>query len=191
MRGSAARVAYDPVAAKKLMNEAGYEQRLRGDVRLLGGSRGQRSANLHGDRRDAATDRRHRAAQRAAAIEALRQDSGRPLDLLHDELGRAADDRRARHAQHRYAHPAGIAYGTWNLGGYSNPKIDELVHRIEVEIDGPSAMAEIREALQMHKDDVGHIPIHTQHSAWAVRDGIRLRHAADDFVRLENVMVEK
>jgi len=27
----------------------------------------------------------------------------------------------------------------------------------------------------MHKDDVGNISLHTQHSAWAVRDGIGLR----------------
>ena len=83
------------------------------------------------------------------------------------------------------------SYGTWNLGGYSNPKLDELVHRIEVEVDGSKRNVEIREALQMHKDDVGNISLHTQHSAWAVRDGISLRHTADDFVRLENVVVEK
>jgi peptide/nickel transport system substrate-binding protein len=83
------------------------------------------------------------------------------------------------------------AYGTWNLGGYSNPRIDALVDQIETETDGAKRTAEIGEALRLHKDDVGDIPIHTQHSVWAVRDGIRMTHTADDYVRLEDVTVEK
>ena len=80
-------------------------------------------------------------------------------------------DRRQPGTLNTIMHTRQGSYGTWNNGGYSNPKLDELVHRIEVEVDGSKRNAEIREALQMFKDDVGNISLHTQHSAWAVRDG--------------------
>ena len=88
-------------------------------------------------------------------------------------------------------HTRGGSYGTWNLGGYSNRRVDDLIRKIESENDNAKRNAMIREALQLHKDDIGHIPIHTQNSAWAAREGIKLQHSADDFVRLHTVVVEK
>ncbi|MEM7021332.1 MAG: ABC transporter substrate-binding protein [Pseudomonadota bacterium] len=64
----------------------------------------------------------------------------------------------------------GEAQGTWNAGRYSNPKIEELTDQIAVEIDEDKRNALIREAFQIHQDDVGHIPLHQQALAWGVRD---------------------
>jgi peptide/nickel transport system substrate-binding protein len=183
-------VPYDPVGAKKLMSEAGY-----GDGFAV--------------TFDCSEDRAVNEAQICTAIAAMLQRIGLTARLNVQPRSKHFDKILGLRSTFYMMSWAGLptidalgtlntiihtrqgAYGTWNLGGYSNPKIDDLIHRIEVETDGAKRTAEIREALQMHKDDVGDIPIHTQHSAWATRDGIKLTHTADDFVRLENVVVEK
>lgn len=183
-------VQYDPVAAKKLMSEAGFDAGF--EVTF-----------------DCSEDRAVNEAQICTAIAAMLQRIGvtarlnvQPRSKHFDKIlgvrstfymmswaGLPTID--ALGTLNTIIHTRQGAYGTWNLGGYSNPKIDELVHRIEVETDNAKRTADIREALQMHKDDVGNISLHTQHSAWAAREGIKLTHTADDFVRLENVVVEK
>jgi peptide/nickel transport system substrate-binding protein len=63
----------------------------------------------------------------------------------------------------------GQGQGIWNCGHYSNPKVEALTDQIAVEIDKDKRNQEIREAFQIHKDDVGHIPLHQQALAWGVR----------------------
>jgi peptide/nickel transport system substrate-binding protein len=63
----------------------------------------------------------------------------------------------------------GDAQGTWNSGHYSNPKLEELTDQIAVEIDEAKRNELIREAFQIHKDDVGHLPLHQQALAWGIR----------------------
>jgi peptide/nickel transport system substrate-binding protein len=63
----------------------------------------------------------------------------------------------------------GDAQGTWNCGRYSNPEVEALTDQIAVEIDEDKRNELIREAFQIHKDDVGHIPLHQQALAWGVR----------------------
>lgn len=63
----------------------------------------------------------------------------------------------------------GEAQGTWNSGHYSTPRVEELTDLIAVEIDEAKRNEMIREAFQIHKDDVGHLPLHQQALAWGVR----------------------
>ncbi|MGH6897492.1 MAG: ABC transporter substrate-binding protein [Geminicoccaceae bacterium] len=63
----------------------------------------------------------------------------------------------------------GDAQGTWNSGRYSNPEVEELTDLIAVEIDEDKRNELIRQAFEIHKDDVGHIPLHQQALAWGVR----------------------
>jgi peptide/nickel transport system substrate-binding protein len=63
----------------------------------------------------------------------------------------------------------GEGQGTWNSGRYSNPRIEELYDEIAVTVDEEKRNELIREAFQIHKDDVGHLPLHQQALAWAVR----------------------
>jgi peptide/nickel transport system substrate-binding protein len=63
----------------------------------------------------------------------------------------------------------GEGQGTWNSGRYSNPKVEELTDQIAVEIDEEKRNELIREAFQIHKDDVGHLPLHQQALAWGIR----------------------
>ncbi|HEY1392140.1 MAG TPA: ABC transporter substrate-binding protein [Methylibium sp.] len=70
------------------------------------------------------------------------------------------------------ATPNDKGQGQFNLGWYSNPKFDELTHQIQSETDAAKRNAMIREAFKIHQDDVGHIPLHQQALAWAMKRGI-------------------
>lgn len=80
--------------------------------------------------------------------------------------------------------------GTYNVGNYSNPKIDELTQKIEVEIDPAKRNAMIFEAMMLDKDDYGHIPLHQAGLAWGVRKGVHVTQRSDDSLELKWVSVD-
>jgi peptide/nickel transport system substrate-binding protein len=75
--------------------------------------------------------------------------------------------------------------GTFNLGGYSNRRVDELTHLIQVEPDKIKRQAMIDEAFTIHRDEVGHIPLHQQALAWGIQDNVDLVQLADDVLKLQ------
>ncbi len=79
--------------------------------------------------------------------------------------------------------------GLFNLGGYCNPRVDELGRLIESETDPEKRQAMIDEAFRIHKEDVGHIPLHQQPLSWGVRDGIALVQRPDNVLDLRYVRV--
>ncbi len=87
-------------------------------------------------------------------------------------------------------HTRGDGKGMFNLGGYSNPKFDELADKIEQETDKAKRDAMIREAHKIHQDDVGHIPLHQQVLIWAARNNIELVQLADNYFPLRFVTVK-
>jgi peptide/nickel transport system substrate-binding protein len=86
--------------------------------------------------------------------------------------------------------PAG-KNGTYNVGNYSNPKIDQLTDGIETEADQAKRQAMISEVLATHKADIGHIPLHQAALAWGVRKGVSLVQRSDDVLELNWVKIEK
>ena len=64
--------------------------------------------------------------------------------------------------------------GQFNLGAYSNPKIDELTDKVASETDDKKRNEMIREAVKIHQDDIGHIPLHQQSLNWGARKNIEL-----------------
>ncbi|WP_348753252.1 ABC transporter substrate-binding protein [uncultured Aquincola sp.] len=78
------------------------------------------------------------------------------------------------------ATPTDKGQGQFNLGSYSNPKFDELAAKIASEIDDAKRNAYIREAFKIHADDVGHIPLHQQALAWAMRSNVSLVQLPDN-----------
>jgi peptide/nickel transport system substrate-binding protein len=80
--------------------------------------------------------------------------------------------------------------GTYNVGGFSNKRIDELTVAIENEIDPAKRQALISEALKIHKDEIGHIPLHQAGLAWGVRKGVSVVLRNDDSLELRWVKVE-
>ena len=82
------------------------------------------------------------------------------------------------------------ADGSWNLGSYSNPKVDALIDQIKIEIDQTKRNKMIEEALALHAEDVGHIPLHDQIIPWAMKKNVKALHRADnrlvvDWVRID------
>ncbi len=81
--------------------------------------------------------------------------------------------------------------GQFNLGAYCNPKLDEITKRIQVETDKPKRMAMIKEAFQMHTDDIGHIPLHQQALAWGVSKKVTLVQRADNNMTFKWMSIAK
>src|SRR3954451_24889369 len=75
--------------------------------------------------------------------------------------------------------------GTYNVGAFSNKKIDELTDLVEKEIDPAKRQALITEALTLHKQEIGHIPLHQPGLAWGVRKGVSVHLRNDDSLELK------
>lgn len=80
--------------------------------------------------------------------------------------------------------------GTYNVGNYSNPKVDELTQKIEVEVDPAKRNAMIFEAMTLDKEDYGHIPVHQAGIAWGVRKGVNVVLRSDDSLELKWVSLD-
>ena len=80
------------------------------------------------------------------------------------------------------ATPNDKGQGTFNLGAYSNPKLDELTLKIQSETDQKKRNDMIREAFKIHQDDVGHIPLHQQALAWAHSDKVSLVQLPNNYM---------
>jgi peptide/nickel transport system substrate-binding protein len=80
--------------------------------------------------------------------------------------------------------------GLFNVGNYSNPRVDELTSAIRTETDPAKRLTEIHEALQIHKEEFGHIPLHQQHIVWALRDTVEAVQRPDNFFLLRLVKMK-
>jgi peptide/nickel transport system substrate-binding protein len=72
--------------------------------------------------------------------------------------------------------------GQFNLGAYCNPKLDELILKIQAETDQPKRDGMIKEAFKIHSDDIGHLPLHQQALAWGVANNVSLVQLADNYM---------
>jgi peptide/nickel transport system substrate-binding protein len=70
------------------------------------------------------------------------------------------------------ASPGEGGRGQYNLGAYSNSKVDELTNSLASETDDAKRNAMIREVLKIHQDDIGHLPLHQQALSWGVKKSI-------------------
>jgi peptide/nickel transport system substrate-binding protein len=80
------------------------------------------------------------------------------------------------------ATPTDKGQGQYNLGAYSNAKLDELTGKIQTETDRPKRVAMIREAFKIMQDDVGHIPLHQQALAWAFNKNVTLTQLPTNYM---------
>jgi peptide/nickel transport system substrate-binding protein len=70
--------------------------------------------------------------------------------------------------------------GNYNLGRYSNPRMDVIVDRIKTETDLPVRNRFLTEGLQLSNDTVSHLPLHNQIIPWAMKKNIDVTHRADN-----------
>ena len=80
--------------------------------------------------------------------------------------------------------------GDYNLGKYSNAKVDENIDKLKTEIDAKKRTALAVEASRIHQADVGHIPIHFQVIPWAMRSNVSVVHRADNKLMIKWVSVK-
>ena len=80
--------------------------------------------------------------------------------------------------------------GQFNLGSYSNARVDALTAAVQSETDSARRNALIREALALHAKDIGHIPLHQQALAWGMKKNIELVQLPDNMMPFKWVVVK-
>lgn len=70
--------------------------------------------------------------------------------------------------------------GNYNVGRYSNSRMDYLVDRVKAETDLPVRNRMLTEALQLQNDTVANIPLHNQVIPWAMKKNIDVVHRSDN-----------
>ena len=74
--------------------------------------------------------------------------------------------------------------GTFNYGGYCNPKVEDLAKRILVEADVKKRDDLIFEAFTIIHEEVGLIPLHQQALVWGVSKKTKIAQRADNQILL-------
>ena len=173
------RLPYDPNAAKKLLADAGYPG---------GFTVGMNCPN----------DRYVNDEQICQAVAAMLARVGIKVNLLAETKSKYFAKILARNTSFYMlgwtpdtydswnplsslmATPNDSGQGKFNLGKYSNAKLDQLTHEIQSEIDTKKRNAMIAEAFKIHSADVGHIPLHQQALAWGIKDNVSLVQLPDN-----------
>jgi len=70
--------------------------------------------------------------------------------------------------------------GNYNVGRYSNQRMDYIVDRTKTETDLLVRTRLLTEGLQLSTDSVSHIPLHNQIIPWAMKRSIDVVHRADN-----------
>lgn len=95
----------------------------------------------------------------------------------------------AEHPIRFLAHTPSDKLGTWNFGGYSSARIDELLAPIQQEIDPAARQAMLDEVAGILQEDVAYVPLYTEPLIWAMKDSIEVVQRPDNFFLLRWVMV--
>jgi peptide/nickel transport system substrate-binding protein len=96
----------------------------------------------------------------------------------------------AEHPIRFLVHSAGERLGTWNFGGYSNARIDELLPVMQSEIDPDERQAAMDEAARIIQEDMVYVPLYVQPLLWGVREGVEVTQRPDNFIILRWVRME-
>jgi peptide/nickel transport system substrate-binding protein len=79
--------------------------------------------------------------------------------------------------------------GTFNLGAFSNPEMDQLTSKIQSELDPAKRNEMIRAVLKIHGDEIGHIPLHQQALAWGYSKKVTLTQRPDNWMKFSWITV--
>jgi peptide/nickel transport system substrate-binding protein len=170
---------YDPDGAMKLLGEAGYP----GGFSVTIGTPNNRYMN---DEQVAQT-----VAQMFSRIGVATKVEAMPLSVYfgrarNREFGVALLGWGSRAADLALRSLAATAvpdkgYGAWNWGGYSNPRLDELVARSLGTVDPAQRESVAREAAALAASEVAFIPLHYQVVTWAMRSTLSYTARTDEF----------
>jgi peptide/nickel transport system substrate-binding protein len=70
--------------------------------------------------------------------------------------------------------------GNYNVGRYSNTRMDYIVDRVKTETDLQVRNRLLTEGLQLQNDTVAHIPLHNQVIPWAMKKNVDVVHRPDN-----------
>ena len=182
------RLPYDPEASRRLLSEAGYPNGF--DVKL--NCPNDRYVN-DGEICQAIAGMLARVGVKIN-LEAETKGTYFPKILSRNTsfymLGWTPNTYDAHNALHNLmATPQG-GQGQFNLGSYSNPRLDELTAKVQAETDPARRNALIAEAFKVHADDVGHLPLHQQALAWGMRRNVELVQMADNFIPFKWIVLK-
>ena len=79
--------------------------------------------------------------------------------------------------------------GSWNFGGFSNARVDELLPMIQSEIDDAKRQAMLDEVAGILQDEVAYVPLYVQPLVWGARSHVELTQRPDNFFILRWVTV--
>lgn len=79
--------------------------------------------------------------------------------------------------------------GSWNFGGFSDARVDELLPLIQQELNPATRQAMLDEVAAILQDRVAYVPLYTEPLVWAAREGIDLIQRPDNFFMLRWVNV--
>ena len=72
------------------------------------------------------------------------------------------------------------ADGSFNLGRISDPKIDALVDAAKITTDTKKRDAQLREGLEITRDQAYYVPLHHQMRPWAMKKNVSIVYSPDD-----------
>lgn len=183
------RLAYDPAAARKLLAEAGYPEGF--------------ELGLH-----CPTDRYVNDAEICQAVSSMWTKVGVKTTLSAETkslylpkalkrevsaflLGWQPASNDAHNTLWALLNtPGKDGQGRFNLGSYSNPRLDELTQQIGVEADPAKRQALMRTALTLVNTELPLLPLHTQNLAWGARRAMDLVQPPDNSVPLRYILMK-
>jgi peptide/nickel transport system substrate-binding protein len=84
----------------------------------------------------------------------------------------------------------GLLDGAWNEGGCSNPFFDQLIKKIQVELDSEKRNELISKGLSMVKENFAYLPLHQHMVVWASRDNVELPPMGNNDFQLRYVKLK-
>lgn len=79
--------------------------------------------------------------------------------------------------------------GSWNFGGYSSARVDELLPLIQSEIDEPKRQAMLDEVAGILQEEMAYVPLYVQPLIWGAQANVELTQRPDNFFILRWVTV--
>ncbi len=80
--------------------------------------------------------------------------------------------------------------GSWNFGGFSNARVDELLPQIQSELDEGTRQAMLDEVTSIIQDERVYVPMYVQPLVWGTRSNIELTQRPDNFFILRWVTIK-
>ena len=80
--------------------------------------------------------------------------------------------------------------GSWNFGGYSNARVDELLPRIQSELDETVRQRMLDESAKLLQDELAYLPLYVEPLVWGARANVTVVQRPDAFFILRWVRLD-